>query len=311
MPAPTKTQGATRFHTPAKITPILRVGVLRDDGFHDVSLVMVPVSLYDILEWIPGAATLNLQVESGEQLGAPGQNLVLRAAQAFARTTGRALLGTLHLRKAIPSAAGLGGGSGNAAGTLLLLNQVHGEPLRGGQLETMALELGSDVPFFLHPRPCWAGGRGERLEPLADYPTLWLLVVKPPLAIATAEAYHVVDHSRAAAATQAARRLSIPGAGSPRPALTSVEQVVQALANDFEAALLPLHPELGWAKQALLQAGALGAMLTGSGSALFGVFGDARSRDVAARTLTVPPGWNVLPCRTLAGHDYGVEPVPS
>jgi 4-diphosphocytidyl-2-C-methyl-D-erythritol kinase len=290
----TKIQGAFRFLTPAKITPIVRVLARRDDGFHEVRLALVPVALHDSISWWPGGTGLELQVESREPLGPTEDNLVYRAALAYQSATGRPLRGRLHLTKRVPTGAGLGGGSANAAGTLAVLNRLDGGPLPEQRLWQLAQELGSDVPFFLQPHPQWAEGRGERLHPIAGFPTLPVLVIKPPFSIATAQAYRAVRP----------RPDPLPGA-PPYPALDTLAAVVAALVNDFEPALFPAHPALSPIKERLLAAGARGALLSGSGSAIFGLFADAPARDRAAAALAqAEPAWTVLPCDTLERHAY-------
>jgi len=289
-----KTQGACRFTTPAKITPIVNILALRRDGYHDVRIALVAVGLYDTIEWHPGAGNLSLAVTGGENVGPPEQNLVLRAARAFAGAAEKALAGQLRLAKRVPAGAGLGGGSANAAGTLWALNHWYGSPLSVARLRELALALGSDVPFFLDPRPSWAEGRGERLTPIAGFPPLELLIVKPPFGIGTAFAY--------------GRCRPRPRAAVPR--LESLGAVVAALENDFEPVLFPEFPELERIQQCLRAAGALGALLSGSGSAVFGIFADAAARDRAAEALArAEAAWSLYRCATLTGHDPTPTPL--
>jgi len=289
MPNWPKTQGAFRFHTPAKITLVVRVLDRRKDGYHGVRLALAPVALYDAIIWQPGGNGLRLEVVSSEFLGPSPDNLVYRAALAFASASGLPLHGQLHLTKHVPSGAGLGGGSANAAGTLVVLNRLHGAPLSAQRLLELARGLGSDVPFFLQPQAQWAEGRGERLTPIAGFPRLHVLVVKPPFGIGTGYAY--------------GKTMPRPEA-SPFPPLANFDQVRAALVNDFEPALFPHHPELPQIKRRLLGAGADAALLSGSGSALFGLFRDPAARDRAAQALAQEPAWTVLPCDTLERYDY-------
>jgi 4-diphosphocytidyl-2-C-methyl-D-erythritol kinase len=289
MPTAPKKQGALQYRTPAKLTLVLKVLGRRADGFHDVKLALVPVSIYDFIIFLPGETNVRLEVFGPEDLGPPENNLVYRAAMAYQEAAGVPVRGILRLIKHIPSGAGLGGGSGNAAATLVALDRLHGHRLGAVRLREIALGLGSDVPFFLEPRPQWAEGRGERLTPLPDLPRLHLIVVKPAFPISTAEAYGQVRPRE--------RRAGVPE-------LTTPGQVLRAMENDFEAALFPRYPELARIKTRLLEAGALGALLSGTGSALFGVFADAAQRDAAALRLRGQPGWAVHPCESLASHDY-------
>lgn len=285
-----KTQEQIRIKTPGKINPYLHVLARRPDGYHDLAMAMAPITLYDSL-LIDCSLPEGLVFESaGRPLPVePGENLVHRAAKLFTRATGRPRGLRIRLEKRIPSGAGLGGGSGNAAGTLMALNHLCGEPLSPGELRAMALELGSDVPFFLDPRPSLARGRGEGLTALADFPRLWLVVVKPGFAMATGEAYGLVR----------------PRPGRPLPRLgATVESVAAALENDFEAPLIEHQPELGLLKSRLLGLGAAGVLLCGSGSAMFGLFSDAALRGRAAEALAENDSWEVLPCETVNSHSY-------
>ncbi|HKI97309.1 MAG TPA: 4-(cytidine 5'-diphospho)-2-C-methyl-D-erythritol kinase [bacterium] len=292
-----KTQGLFQVASPAKVTLHLRILRRRSDGYHQIRIALAPVALYDRLRFaLGGAPGVRLRVTAGQPLGPPEQNLVHRAALAFADALGQPPAAEIELDKNIPAGAGLGGGSGDAAATLVALNRWHGHPLGPDRMEALARRLGADVPFFLEPRPAWAEGVGERLTPLAGLPPLELLVAMPPLAIATGDAY-------------AAARAEADGGPAPTadPDLRSLHGVVAGLFNAFEPALLPRHPVLGTLKAALLEAGALGALLSGSGAAVFGVFADAATRDAAAARLAPhadKEGWRLLPCRTLHAHRY-------
>ena len=283
-----------QIKTPAKITPLLQVLGRRKDGFHEVNIVLAPISLYDELEFRPGRREgLSLTGQGGAPEGAPEENLVHRAALAFQEAAGVSLALEIVLNKTIPAGAGLGGGSGNAAGTLLALNALHHHPLSPARLAALALGLGSDVPFFLDPAPSLARGRGEILSPLAEFPELPLLVVKPPFPVSTGEAY---------------RRLETFTKEPAKPSLRSAAEVVAALENQFEGPLSALHPQLAQAKARLLAAGAAGAMLSGSGSAVFGIFEAAARRDAAAVELAGQGDWAVFSCQTLRRHAYLEEP---
>lgn len=288
-----KTQAPLKLRSPAKINTVLRVLWRRDDGYHDVALSLLPVSLYDTVTIGPGPAGIRLAVDSTQALGEPAENLVYRAATAFCEVTGERPALTLALAKRIPAGAGLGGGSGNAAAALLGLNALAGYPLHAARLAELALGLGSDVPYFLDPRPCWGLGRGERLSPIPAPPALPLLIVVPPLAISTAEAYAQVTPREAP---------EVP------PALDSLGDVMAALHNDFAEPLTRRHPVLGEVRAALLAAGAQGALLTGSGAATVGYFADAATQRQAAVTLARDTPWQVFPCHTLARHDYALPP---
>lgn len=284
--------------TPAKVTLRLHVGAPRADAYHDVRIAMVAVSLYDTVQITPrSSGGVALSVASPWPLGAVQHNILQRAAQAFQEAAGRDIHVGLHLDKRVPVQAGLGGGSANAAGLLCWLNALHGCALDTEGLARVAATLGSDVPFFLTAAPAWATGRGERLRPLTGLPQLHLLVVKPPLSISTAAAY--------AAVTSAVKALP-PTADPP---LDSVAAVAANLCNDFEPPLLDAHASLREVRRALLDSGALGVSLSGSGSAQFGVYRTAAevqqaAQSMAAQSIAEHADWDVLPCHTLAGISY-------
>ena len=290
MESPVKRQGTLRLRSPAKITPWLHILGRRQDGYHDIDLCLVPVSLFDTLEFRAiEEGPIEFRVQSGEGLGALENNLVLRAARAFEDALGRELSVEINLTKRIPWGAGLGGGSGNAAATLLALNRMFGELVSRERMLELALKLGSDVPFFLDPRPQRAQGRGEKLRALANFPAVALILVKPALAISTQQAY--------------ARVNSYPGPVTLREP-SSFAELAAMVENGFEPVLFTEFPELREIKRRLLSAGAAGAALSGSGSALFGLFPDPHERDRALDRFQAEPDWDVYPCASLHRYEY-------
>ncbi len=307
--------------SPAKVTLHLEILRRLDNGYHEVELVLAPVSIFDSIFLLQKQddSGLTLEIEQVQPVGAapgntaPGnpvpespENLAARAARAYAEAAGVPINMHLRLKKRIPAGAGLGGGSGNAGGMLTMLNRLDGHPLSPGRMEALALRLGADVPFFLNPRPSLARGIGEKLVPLEGLPRLELLVAMPGFSISTAEAYRLADANPdqpgvASSRPPMAERPWPPGA-APRP-----EQLAETLFNRFEAVLFPRYPELETIKERLLEAGAAGASLSGSGSALFGIFRDAQARDGALATLAPEAArrqWELFPCHTLSRHRY-------
>jgi len=175
---------------PAKINVFLRVFGRRDDGYHELETVFHTIDLADSLAWQPGGEW-RFSVEGGPDYGA--DELVRRAAKAYARKAGVALTGHAHLVKRIPAGAGLGGGSSDAAGMLMLLNQEYGA-LSSAQLSAVALEIGSDVPFFLTRGCQWGRGRGEDLMP-CDWklPAKGGFLFMPEFQMSTAEVFNALD----------------------------------------------------------------------------------------------------------------------
>jgi 4-diphosphocytidyl-2-C-methyl-D-erythritol kinase len=253
-----------RVQAPAKLNLLLAVLAREVSGYHQLETVFCRLELADELDVQPSAAGVQLTVE-GPEPAPPEQNLAVRAARAFLERSGVAGGAAIRLVKRIPVGAGLGGGSSDAAATLLALNRLHDLPLQPTELLELGAALGSDVPFFLADTAlALAWGRGERLLPLEPLPRMEVLLAVPPFAIPTAWAYDRWD-----------------AAGSPAPAGPRLHRAADfrtwtALtphaANDFEAAVFPEQPRLPALKRALQASGAFLALLTGSGSALYGLF---------------------------------------
>ena len=278
-----------QIQTPAKINPLLYILKKRPDGYHELYMHMVPISLFDTLRFEDnGHQGIQLSVEGIQIDGDPNQNLVLKATRLFEQRSGKLVHQTIHLQKQIPVGAGLGGGSGNAAGTLVALNYLYQSPLTVEQLKMAASELGSDVPFFIEPCPCEVQGRGEKIQPLSTYPSCWLVVVKPPFSISTAQAYGQCR----------------PLLQKEFPSIPSFDAFLQNLYNQFEVTLLPNFPELLRIKEILLQNGALAALVSGSGSSVFGVFRNQMEQQQAYAILSSTVLGNVFLCQTLTYHRY-------
>jgi 4-diphosphocytidyl-2-C-methyl-D-erythritol kinase len=264
---------------PAKVNLRLCILAREESGYHALETVFCALSLADRIVVERGEPGIRLSVDGGIDTGPPERNLAVRAAERFYREIGEAASIGIHLTKHIPAAAGLGGGSSDAAAVLRALNQLHGEPLSRDALLAMAIELGADVPFFLCGSPlALAWGRGERLLPLPPLPPRPVLVAHPGEAMPTGDAFREVAALRGGAwAPEAA--LIDPGA------LRSWEGVAALARNDFEPAILPRIPLLGGGLAAMRTAGARIALLAGSGSSIYGVFDSAEARDTAAVPL--------------------------
>jgi len=270
--------------------------------------VFVPLDLADALEvelCDPSASAPGVELRlAGAAPDVPDddRNLACRAARAFLAAAGLRARVRLHLRKAIPSAAGLGGGSSDAATVLRLLAGLWPNALDARGLARLALGLGADVPYFLDPRPARVTGVGERIEPLAGVPSLALLLAVPPVPLSTAAVYRAYD----AAPPAGAEHPAPPPALLERAAQAEAEVDRQALRallhNDLEAAAAGLCPAIRSLREALGNAGARAVGMSGSGPGVFGIFRDpgeaerARGaaglgRDVfarAVRTLASP-----------------------
>ena len=252
---------------PAKVNLLLAVGEKRPDGYHDLVSVMQTVGVWD--ELIIRAHTdggIALTCDNAD-LPADETNLCYKAAVKFFSYTGVANDGvSIDLKKVLPMQAGLGGGSADAAAVLRGLRRLYAPELPDAELEAMAADLGSNVPFCVRGGTVSVRGRGERLETLPCLPESWFVLVKPPLACSTGRMYGLIDEGRfydsgaeqAEAMAAALDRGDLPG-------------VCGAMLNTFER-VLPPDSEIFAIRQRLLDLGALGAMLSGSGSAVFAVF---------------------------------------
>ena len=274
-------------YAPAKINLWLRVFPSDASGFHPLDTLFCAIDLADRLD-ISDADGLQLDV-SGADVGPRAANLAYRAAQEYFLATGIPPHSAIRLHKIIPAGAGLGGGSSDAAAVLRVLQEQHDGALPQDDLLALAARLGSDVPFFLCGSP-WAraGGRGEKLDPLPALPPRALLVVVPELMVATRDAYQWLDESGTLAA-----------ASAPWPPPESWEDVAARARNSFEPVLFDRFPILRELRDALRRAGAAIAMLSGSGSALFGVFADEAAATAAHRALVVTPHARIFRARTL------------
>ena len=272
---------------PAKINLALRVGRERPDGYHDIDTLFQAIDLSDDVEVELCGDDVTLEVE-GADLGPIEQNLAFRAASRFLEEVAPGRGAAVRLLKKIPHGAGLGGGSSDAAAVLRCLTQLTGG-LPAARLRGIGAELGSDVPFFLGDSPLARGrGRGEVLESLPALPVADLVLVSPPVHVATSVAYSALSASRGDRAT---------APEDPGPLTVRNWGDLGAVAhNDFEPILAAEHREIGQALAALLAAGATVASMTGSGSSCFGFFGDAPRAKAAAEGLAEELAW---PCRAV------------
>lgn len=297
--------GAVHARAPAKVNLRLRILAREVSGYHQLETIYCALELADELVVERGGGTLRLEVE-GAELGPPDQNLAHRAARAFFQATGQPADARITLRKRIAAGAGLGGGSSDAAATLEALNALYDDPLDRRTLLRLGGELGSDVPFFLCGSPlALAWGRGERLLPLPALPPKPALIVVPGFAIATPEAYHDLAAHRELAGTGAR---PIPEVLGP-DVLTEWKTLADHAANDFEPPTYNRHPQLAQIREVLAQDATI-ALLSGSGSALFALYPDPKTRDQAAhRTQHAFPNTQVHHT-TTAAHPQPQVPDP-
>jgi 4-diphosphocytidyl-2-C-methyl-D-erythritol kinase len=304
----------------AKLNLGLRVVGRRADGYHLLESLFVPLDLADVLRLaitrdVPRAVSLRVEGATPE-LGADESNLAARAARAFLQAADLDAEVDLELEKVIPVGAGLGGGSSDAGSVLRMLDAAFPGALGPERLAAVALALGADVPYFLDPRPALVTGIGEHIEPLADVPSLPVLMATPAPPLPTA---HVFRAFAAASATltpaEGTRRIP------PLPALleasrgteTRVGRVLRRvrpvtwarsddlqtlLANDLEAVATRLQPAIGRLRTEIARAGARAVGMSGSGPTVFGVFESADEARTAAAEIRWEPSDRVHVGRT-------------
>jgi 4-diphosphocytidyl-2-C-methyl-D-erythritol kinase len=280
-----------RVRAYAKINLALRVGAVRADGFHPLETVFQSLALHDTLEVTPRRGPLTLTC-SDPAVPVDDRNLVMRAARALWQALGRPgepSGAAIHLMKHIPMQAGLGGGSSDAASALSALAGLWQPRGPRPDLAQVAARLGSDVPYFLVGGTALGLARGEDLYPLEDLPVFHVVLALPAFGVSTADAYRWFDQDTAGPA--AAR----PHSG---PSIAAWRGCRLALVNDLEAPVTRRHPDIGAARRALEGAGAEAAAMTGSGSAVFGLFA-AETRARRAARAVAEAGFVALPTRTV------------
>ena len=266
------------IHPHAKINLGLRILRRRPDGYHDIESCMLPIGWADQLTvtLASGATDDRYEIEGLAGELPIERNLIYKAVQLLRAHHPEIPPLQLKLEKQIPTEAGLGGGSADAAYTLLAINDLCRLGLSTAELETLAGELGSDCPFFIQSRPVLVTGRGEVLTPLTMPSSLlgkWLLVVKPSIGMSTAEAYRQVTRHPEAEGKLAAL-LEQP-----------IAQWRELIINDFESVVFAHYPELAALQDTLYHHGALYAAMSGSGTALYGIFADNPLSSVSSSPL--------------------------
>lgn len=271
-----------RVLAPAKINVFLRITGRRPDGYHLLDSLMVPISLHDEIDleaWDVGRGarteknTITVTCDD-PTLPADETNLAYKAAALLGKETGVNARIAIALRKRIPAGAGLGGGSSDAAAVLKGLNVLLSLGFNEDRLRTLASQLGADVPFFIPCRPARVQGVGEILTPLPPLPVKWFVVIVPPFGVSTRWAYRRFDELLSQ--TDAVGNFTLTNGHWPETEL---------FVNDLERAVIPAHPLIGELKARLLQSGAEAALMSGSGSAVFGMFHNHSLAEQAAQVL--------------------------
>lgn len=281
----------------AKINLDLHLAKRRPDGYHPIDTLMVRVDVFDTLEAVPtGDGTISLKIKGDDSLTPGSDNLVIRAASALQKHTGSPLGAELQLQKRIPQGAGLGGGSSDAAATLVLLQRLWNREVRPSDLHAIGSSLGSDVPFFLQPHAARGTGRGELLSPMPLRDLPWALLIHPGFGSPTAGAYtaYALDPR--------------PGQkGTPLQLTREDGSFLKVLPqNDLEPAVETRFPWIASARTWMEgQEGVLASRMSGSGSTVFGLFPGksmAEKASILARVYFGPETW-IQTGRLLSGNN--------
>ena len=266
--------------SPAKINLFLQVTGKRPDGYHALFSLMCCVSLFDKISLQFDADKIEID-SSHPQMPRDDANLAYKAADLFFKTSKITAGVKVCIQKNIPVAAGLGGGSSNAASVLLGLNDHYGQPLSRHQLITLGLKLGADVPFLLHQKPALASGVGEKLEAYTAWLPDIVVIVYPGFAVSTAAVFQNLN-LRLTNCKKKITRAILKKSGY---------QIPTHLCNDLETVTESQYPEIKSIKKQLVQLGALGALMSGSGPTVFGLFSDQDSASKAIQVIGRHPRW--------------------
>jgi 4-diphosphocytidyl-2-C-methyl-D-erythritol kinase len=276
----------------AKINLHLRILGKRADGFHEIFTVFQTVSLADELTF-EHADRLNLDCDDS-QVPIDESNLIVRAARLLEPT----LAAKISLKKVIPIGGGLGGGSSNAAVALIGLNKLWGLGRTADELARIGEALGSDVPFFISGGTSIGSGRGEKIEPSADLAAPYAIIITPAEQVSTAVAY----------AGLRAESLTNDGVNRIlrvcRSEAESPDFLQSALINDFEPTVFAEFPEIGRAKQKLVELGASQALMSGSGASVFGIFDKEETRQTALKALDDEVNWRKFAVAAVSRSEY-------
>jgi 4-diphosphocytidyl-2-C-methyl-D-erythritol kinase len=287
-----------RVPSPAKVNLCLLIRGKRPDGYHLLESLVAPITLYDELniEFTPTDGTTSIEVVS-DNTAAPGgtANLAHKAAKAIIEATARQANVRITLHKEIPVGSGLGGGSGNAATVLRTINEFLGTPLTRAELMDLGLKLGADVPLFINGSPAIMEGIGEKLTPVQLPKPLDLVICSDGNPLATKDVFGRLDLSLTSG-NRPSNILRFVGGDAP---------LAELLHNDLEAPAAELHPDLLVLKDRLQKAGAIGSLMTGSGSAVFGVCANHEIAEKIAAAM-VRDGYWARPVKTC-GEDLAID----
>ena len=276
------------LQAPAKINYLLDVISKRPDGYHELRMIMQRVSLYDQVRiQLTYSPDINVYCDS-KNVPDGEANIGWKAAKALLEISECRFGCEINIKKNIPVAAGLGGGSSDSAAVLLGLNELLGLGLSRGRLMIIGAKLGADVPFFLFRHTALAEGIGERLTELTGIPDAWVVLVNPNLPVSTAWVYKNLQ------LTQKERLDTLPDS------FGEITSVCAVLSNDLESVTIPAFPVIGEIKERLVRMGAAGAMMSGSGPTVFGLFSDETTASSASDELLAQrPDWFTVAVETI------------
>jgi len=244
----------------AKVNLHLRVLRKRDDGYHDIATLMHQISLFDEMIFCPADNGITIRCP-GSSVPENENNIVYKAAAILLSQASCSSGIHITIHKRIPVAAGLGGGSSNAATALTTINDLLELHYTRENLIQIGANIGADVPFFILGKSAWAFGIGDELQAVDYIPLLWFVLINPGFEVSTKMIYENFN-----------LRLTKQAVKYTSPALYTVEDLIKGLHNDLEEVTLGLHPELQHIKNHLIQHGALGALMSGSGPTVAGIF---------------------------------------
>jgi len=279
----------TKLYSPAKVNLFLQVLGKRRDGYHDLATLMQRISLFDEMEFSLREEGIVVRCP-GSGLPEDERNIAYRAAKVLLERAGCRGGVEITIHKRIPMAAGLGGGSSNAASTLVVLNDLMELAFSRDELIEIGATIGADVPFFIFEKTAWAFGIGDRLQEADDIPVVWFVLLNPGIEISTKTVYQGLDLGL----TKEGIEFSIHNFHTH-----TAEEIARGLWNDLENVTFRLFPELANLKRVLLNHGARGSLMSGSGSTVFGIFEGEKEALKAAESLGRMGMWSVYTAHSL------------